>query len=161
MICGIRPVRSYRRDHKKGRVVEVKGNMALLGSNKVFDGFLKDAVSFWDANAMTVIAMLVFAVAAAAGPAAAAAGDEFFKGSLSDLVGKAEITIKMVRFIAIFIVIGGLIWAGVEFAVKDNQQKGATVLISAVVGGFFVLIAPTAMTFIIGGLFKEDTITVT
>ena len=77
----------------------------------------------------------------------------FFEGRVGDLVDKSTTTIKMVRFIAVFIVIGGLIWAGVEFAIKNDQQKGATVLISAVIGAFFVLLAPTIMNFVIGGIF--------
>ena len=81
------------------------------------------------------------------------ATDSFFKGDTSALIGKSTTTIKMVRFIAVFIVIGGLIWAGVEFAIKNDQQKGATVLISAVIGAFFVLLAPTIMNFVIGGIF--------
>ena len=79
----------------------------------------------------------------------------FYTGKVQDMIDKSSTIVKMVRFIAVFIVIGGLIWAGVEFAIKNDQQKGSMVLISAVIGAFFVLVAPTIMTFIIGGVLKD------
>ena len=80
------------------------------------------------------------------------ANADFYKGDTSTFVEKSVLTIKVVRFVAIFIVISGIVWAGAEFAIKNDQQKGSTILVSAVVGGFAVLLAPTLINFVIGGL---------
>lgn len=85
-----------------------------------------------------------------------AGNTSFFAGDTKVFVEKSELAIKIVRFIAIFIVIGGVIWAGAEFSIKHDQQRGATILVSAVIGGFAVLLAPTLMNFVIGGLDVGD-----
>ena len=107
-------------------------------------------------TAITLLALTVLAVVGGVFADAAFASGEFYKGDVSALITKSENVIRMVRFIAVFIVIGGLIWAGVEFAIKNDQQKGSMVLISAVIGAFFVLIAPTIMNFVIGGITKDN-----
>lgn len=90
------------------------------------------------------------------GAAFAAAGDEIYGGNTEQFITKSVLTIKIVRFIAIFIVIAGIVWAGAEYAIKDDQRRSASILISAVVGGFAVLLAPTLINFVIGGLQISD-----
>lgn len=77
---------------------------------------------------------------------------EVYGGDTQGFIDKSVLTIKIVRFIAIFIVIAGIVWAGAEFAIKHDQQRGANILVSAVIGGFAVLLAPTLVNFVIGGL---------
>lgn len=79
-------------------------------------------------------------------------GAGFYDGDTSTFIQKSVLTIKIVRFVAIFIVIAGIVWAGAEFAIKHDQQRGSTILVSAVIGGFAVLLAPTLINFVIGGL---------
>jgi len=106
--------------------------------------------------ASILLILAVFAVVGEISVETAEATSEFYKGNVGALITKSENVIRMVRFIAVFIVIGGLIWAGVEFAIKNDQQKGSMVLISAVIGAFFVLIAPTIMNFVIGGITTDN-----
>lgn len=101
---------------------------------------------------------LAFFMAGIVSSPAAAVG--FYDGDTTEFITKSEFAIKIVRFVAIFIVIGGVIWAGAEFAIKHDQQRGATILVSAVIGGFAVLLAPTLMNFVIGGLGISDITTV-
>jgi uncharacterized BrkB/YihY/UPF0761 family membrane protein len=100
----------------------------------------------------TVVTMLILTECGAF----AAEGSEFFGGDTSTFINKSVLTIKIVRFIAIFIVIAGIVWAGAEFTVRNDQQKGAHILVSAVIGGFAVLLAPTLINFVIGGLGITD-----
>lgn len=94
-----------------------------------------------------------------AGEALAAASD-FYGGDKSTFIDKSVMVIKIVRFIAIFIVIAGIVWAGAEFAIKHDQQRGSVILVTAVIGGFAVLLAPMLINFIIGGLgFSDSDIT--
>ncbi len=101
---------------------------------------------------ITVVALLVLSESGALASTGGGAGSEFYSGDTESFVTKSVLTIKIVRFIAIFIVIAGIVWAGAEFAIKHDQQRGANILISAVIGGFAVLLAPTLINFVIGGL---------
>lgn len=98
----------------------------------------------------TVVIMLILTESGAL--ASGGEGSEFYGGDTSTFINKSVLTIKIVRFIAIFIVIAGIVWAGAEFTVRNDQQKGAHILVSAVIGGFAVLLAPTLINFVIGGL---------
>lgn len=101
---------------------------------------------------VTVVALLILSECDALASTGGGTGSEFYGGDTESFVTKSVLTIKIVRFIAIFIVIAGIVWAGAEFAIKHDQQRGANILISAVIGGFAVLLAPTLINFVIGGL---------
>lgn len=101
---------------------------------------------------VTVVALLILSESGALASSGGGAGSEFYSGDTEGFITKSVLTIKIVRFIAIFIVIAGIVWAGAEFAIKHDQQRGANILISAVIGGFAVLLAPTLINFVIGGL---------
>lgn len=106
-----------------------------------------------------IIATLILSLLAETGALADAGGStgaDFYGGNTTDFINKSVLTIKIVRFIAIFIVIAGIVWAGAEYAIKDDQRRSASILISAVVGGFAVLLAPTLINFVIGGLGVTD-----
>lgn len=101
---------------------------------------------------VTAVALLILSESGALASTGGGSGSEFYSGDTESFVTKSVLTIKIVRFIAIFIVIAGIVWAGAEFAIKHDQQRGANILISAVIGGFAVLLAPTLINFVIGGL---------
>lgn len=92
-------------------------------------------------------------VSACSTPLLAANNDisDIYSGN-TGFVNTSITILKILRFLAVFIVIGGAIWAGVEFTVKHDQQRGASVLICALIGGIAVLVAPTLMGWVVGAL---------
>lgn len=125
--------------------------MRLLGEKTFFERFSEHMF-----ESRTCLAKILFLVLMANANSAVASGSSFFAGDTKEFIDKSTLALKIVRFIAIFIVIGGVIWAGAEFSIKHDQQRGATILVSAVIGGFAVLLAPTLMNFVIGGLDVGD-----
>jgi len=128
---------------KKRGECRVKKMLEIVRKN---DDILKYVVMV-----VTAVALLVLSESGALA-SSGGSGSEFYGGDTESFVTKSVLTIKIVRFIAIFIVIAGIVWAGAEFAIKHDQQRGANILISAVIGGFAVLLAPTLINFVIGGL---------
>jgi len=125
--------------------------MRLLGEKTFFE-----RVSEYLFESRGCVAKILFLTFMASANSSVAANSEFFTGDTTSFISKSELALKIVRFVAIFIVIGGVIWAGAEFSIKNDQQRGATILVSAVIGGFAVLLAPTLMNFVLGGLDVGD-----
>jgi fucose permease len=101
-----------------------------------------------------MVLLCAFCIVSACSTPVLAANDDItdiYSGN-TKFVDTSITILKIFRFLAFFAVIGGIIWAAAEFGIKHDQQRGAAILICALVGGVAVLIAPTLMGWVVGAL---------